>query len=174
MKDQRSKSSLHPEVHPYAPDNGPKATCKSNASVIVLRNVALIVQSNTRLRLSSSSSLSGAIGTLDSGFSSWGIGIIVGLVWAVNCDLNSNFTALNLLSIHLLNGLLLLLLLRKSDETEATALAGFVAGLELLDHETGNWAKGDLSGGWLICSEKFLELLLREIVWQVCDHNLSL
>jgi hypothetical protein len=46
--------------------------------------------------------------------------------------------------------------------------------LELLDHETGNRAKGNLGRGWLIGSEEFLELLLREIVREVGNHDLVL
>ena len=96
----------------------------------------------------------GSLGTL----SGRGIGIFIGLVWAVNSDLDSDLATLNFLSIHLIDSLLLLFLRGKSDETEATALAGLVAGLELLDHEARNRTKGDLGRGWLICGKEFLEL----------------
>jgi len=124
--------------------------------------------------------------------SSWGVGFLVGLVWAVDGDLDSDLTTLDLLAVHLRDSLLLLLLGCESDEAEATTLAGLVASLELLDHEAGNWAKGDLGGSWLVGSEEFLELshvlakfrgrpgtmcsylLLGEIVWQVGNHDLVL
>ena len=80
------------------------------------------------------------------------------LAGAVDSDLDSNCTALNFLLVHLSDGLLLLFLGAESDETEATAFAGFVAGLKLLDHEAGDGAKGDLGGGGLVGSEELLEL----------------
>lgn len=123
-----------------------------------LWNVAPLNRTKFYTCLSSSGSLSGAVGTLGGSLGSWSIGIIVGLVWAVDGDLDGDLTTLDLLSVHLSNGLLLHLLRGKSNETESTSLAGFVAGLELLDHEAGDGAKGDLGGGWLISSEEFLEL----------------
>jgi len=102
-------------------------------------------------------SLGGTVGGLST-LSGRGVGIFIGLVGAVNSNLDSDLTALNLLSVHLSNGLLLLLFGGKSDETEATALAGFVAGLELLYHKAGNGTEGDLGRGWLICGKEFLEL----------------
>ena len=106
-------------------------------------------------RLSSSS---GTVGRLNSSFSSRCIDFLIGLVWAVNGDLDSDLTTLNLLSVHLVDSLLLLLLRGEGDETEATSLTGLVAGLELLDHETRDWAKGDLGRRWLVSSKEFLEL----------------
>jgi hypothetical protein len=102
--------------------------------------------------------LAGTVGLLSSSLGSGSVGILVGLVWAVDGDLDSDLTTLNLLAVHLSNSLQLLLLRGKSYETEPTTLAGLVAGLELLDHETRNWTKCDLGGGWLVSSEKLLEL----------------
>jgi hypothetical protein len=104
----------------------------------------------------SSDGLSGAIGELS--LSSWSVCFLISLVWAVDGDFDSDLTALDLLSVHFRDSLLLLLFGRESNETEATALTGFVTGLELLNHEARNWAKGDLGGGWFIASEEFLEL----------------
>jgi hypothetical protein len=80
------------------------------------------------------------------------------LARAVNGDLDGNFAAFNLLAIHVLDSLLLKGLGAQSDESKATALAGFVAGLELLDHEARNGAQGNLSRNRLVFLEKFLEL----------------
>jgi hypothetical protein len=120
----------------------------------------LIVQCNTwtNNHLCSGSLSDCAVGILSSSFSGWGVGIIIGLVWAVNGDLDSDLTTFNLLAIHLVDGLLLLFLGSKSNESESTTFARFVASLKLLDHETWDWSKGDLGGGWLISSEEFLEL----------------
>lgn len=136
-----------------------------------------------------SSDLSGAIG-LGSSVSSWNVGVLIGLVWAVNGDLDGDFTSLDLLGVHLVDSLLLHLLGGKSNEAETTSLAGFVAGLKLLDHETGDWSEGDLGRGWLVSSEELLKLrcvsaainlneyrtylFLRKIVWQIGNHNLVL
>jgi hypothetical protein len=114
-----------------------------------------IVQCNTDCL--NGDSLSGTVGSLST-LSRRGVGIFIGLVGAVNSDLDSDLTALDLLSIHLSDGLLLLFLRGKGNETEATALAGFVASLELLNHETRDRAKCDLGRGWLISSKEFLEL----------------
>jgi hypothetical protein len=54
--------------------------------------------------------------------------------------------------------LLLQLLRGQRDEAEATALAGLAASLELLDHEAGDGAKGDLGGQGLVGFEQLLEL----------------
>ena len=86
------------------------------------------------------------------------VGFLIGLVRAVDGDLDSNLTTLNLLSVHLLNSLVLLFLGAKGDETEATALTALVAGLELLDHETRNGAQGDLGRDRVEASEDVLEL----------------
>ena len=129
------------------------------AAVYCLWNVAPRNRTKYYICLSSSSgSLSGAVGALGGSLGSWSICILIGLVWAVDGDLDSDLTALDLLGVHLSDGLLLHLLRGQSDETESTSLAGFVAGLKLLDHEAGDWAQGDLGGGWLISSEEFLEL----------------
>lgn len=125
---------------------------------IVCWNVALLNRTVWYSCLSNGGRLSGAVGALGGSLGSWRIGIFVGLVRAVDSNLDSDLTALDLLGVHLSNGLLLHLLRGKSHEAEATSLAGFVAGLELLDHEAGDGAEGNLGGGWLVGSEEFLEL----------------
>lgn len=84
-------------------------------------------------------------------------GVIL-LAGAVDGNLDSDLTTLNLLGVHLLDGLLLLLLGAEGDETEATALTALVASLELLDHETRNGTQGDLGGDGLVGVEELLEL----------------
>lgn len=80
------------------------------------------------------------------------------LAGAINGDLNSNLAAFHLLAIHLTNSLLLQLLRSKRYEAKTAALAGFVASLELLHHVASDGAKGDLSSGWVVGREEFLEL----------------
>jgi len=77
------------------------------------------------------------------------VGSIILLTGGVDRDLNGDLTALNFLAVHLGASLLLELLRAEGNETETTALAGLTAGLELLDHEAGDGAEGDLglSGG---------------------------
>jgi len=94
-------------------------------------------------------SLDGRVFRLVSGWS----GLLVGFVRTVNGDLDSDLTILDLLSVHLQDGLLLLLLICKSDKAEATSLAGLVTSLELLDHEAWDWAKGDLGRDRLVGSK---------------------
>jgi hypothetical protein len=142
-------------VHPLRRNNGPKVT-QSSASDIVCEVQHLILQSNTQPRLSSS--LSGTIGGLSGSLSSCSVSVLIGLVWAVDGDFDGDLTALDLLSVHFIHSLLLLFLGGKSNEAEATTLAGLIASLKLLDHETRDWSKGDLGRGWLIGSEEFLEL----------------
>jgi hypothetical protein len=84
--------------------------------------------------------------------------LLIGLVRAVNGNLDGNLTALNLLSVHLSNSLLLELLGSQSDETETTTLAGLTTSLKLLDHESGNRSKSDLGGRGLISLEKLNKL----------------
>lgn len=84
-------------------------------------------------------------------------GVIL-LAGAVDGDLDSDLTTLNLLGVHLLDGLLLLLLGAEGDETEATALTALVASLELLDHETRNGTQGDLGRDGLVGVEELFEL----------------
>lgn len=107
-------------------------------------------------RLSSSLGGSSAIGSLTLG--SWSISILIGLVWAIDGDLDGDLATLDLLSVHLRDSLLLQLLGGECNEAKSTTLAGLIASLELLDHEAGNRTKGDLGRGWLVGSEKFLEL----------------
>jgi hypothetical protein len=84
--------------------------------------------------------------------------VVILLAGGVDSDLDGDLTALNLLAVHLVASLLLELLGAESDETEATALAGLVAGLELLDHEAGDGAEGDLGGGGGVVLEDLKKL----------------
>lgn len=86
------------------------------------------------------------------------VSLLVGLVGAVNGDLDSDLTTLNLLAVHLIDSLLLQLLGSQRDETETTSLAGLTTGLELLDHEAGDGAESNLGGRRLVGGEKLLEL----------------
>ena len=86
------------------------------------------------------------------------LGGVILFAGAVDGDLDSDLATLNLLAVHLLDGLLLLLLRAESDETETTALTALVASLELLDHETRNGTQGDLGGDRLVGVEELLEL----------------
>jgi hypothetical protein len=87
------------------------------------------------------------------------VGLLIGLVRAVDGDLDSDLTTLDLLSVHLLNSLLLKLLRGESNETEATSLASLATSLEFLDHEAGNGAEGDLGRGGLVVLEELKELV---------------
>jgi hypothetical protein len=117
--------------------------------------------------------------------------VVILLAGRVDRDLNGNLTALDLLAVHLVASLLLELLRAEGDESEATALAGLTASLQLLDHEAGDGAEGDLglSGGVVL--EDFKELeesvsddsadcvyvtypILLQVVRQVGDHDLGL
>ena len=111
---------------------------------------------------------------------------------AIDGNLDSDLTAVDLLAIHLTNCLLLELLRSKGYETEATSLAGLVAGLEFLYHVASDGTKSDLGGGRVVSSEEFLELvgcqsclyemsraclaylLLTEVIGEVGDHDLVL
>jgi len=125
----------------------------------------------------------GAGRTLSSGWLAVGLWNITleGIIWvlvllarAVDCDLNSNLAAFDLLAVHIGAGLLLHLLGCKSDKAKTTALARLVACLELADHELWNWAKGDLGRGWVVVCKQLKKLLLAEVVWEVGDHDLGL
>jgi hypothetical protein len=119
-----------------------------------------------------------------------GRGVVL-LAGRVNRDLNGDLTALNFLAVHLVAGLLLELLGAEGHEAEATALAGLTASLELLDHEAGDGAEGDLGLGGGVVLEDLEELqiistqsrnisscrtypVLLEVVRQVGDHDLGL
>lgn len=86
------------------------------------------------------------------------LGVNVFLAWAIDGDLDGDLAAINFLAVHLGDGLLLQFLGGKRDETEATALAGFVACLKFSDHKARDGTESDLGGGRLVCGEKFLEL----------------
>lgn len=105
---------------------------------------------------------SGSLGRVSSRSVSWFISLalwdFVFLSGAVDSDLDSDLTTIDILTVHLLDGLHLEGLRSKGDETEATALAGFTTGLELLDHEVGDGAEGDLRGNWLVGSKELLQL----------------
>lgn len=77
---------------------------------------------------------------------------------AVDGDLDSDLTTFDFLPIHLLDGLLLQFLRSQRHETETTALAGLVPGLQLLNHEARDRAQSDLGRNGLVVLEDFLEL----------------
>lgn len=83
---------------------------------------------------------------------------VVFLAGAVNGDLDRNGAAVNLLAVHLADSLGLELLRGQVHETEAASLAALVAGLKLLNHETGDGAESDLGGNGLEVLEDLLEL----------------
>ena len=122
-----------------------------------------------------------------------GLEIIVSLVRAVDGNLDRDLAALDLLSVHLRDSLLLQLLRGQRDEAEAAALAGLAASLELLDHKPRNGPQGDLGRQGLIGVEQLLELrrvsvivtaeqrgegltdlLLGQVIREVSDHDLGL
>ena len=84
--------------------------------------------------------------------------LLVGLIRAVDSNLDGNLTTLNLLSVHLSNSLLLELLGSKSDKSEATTLTGLTTSLKLLDHESRDRTKSDLGRRGLISLEKLNKL----------------
>lgn len=100
----------------------------------------------------------GRLGRSGSGVLGGSLGGIIFLSGRVNRDLNGDLTALDLLAIHLVASLLLELLRAQGDETETTALARLTASLELLDHEAGDRAKGDLGLGGGVVLEDLEEL----------------
>lgn len=112
-------------------------------------------------KLSSSLDSSGGLAGLSGGVLlaiGLGLDMVVLLTGGIDGDLNGNLATLNLLAVHLGAGLLLKLLGAQSNETEATALARLVAGLELLHHESRNGAEGDLGRGRLVVLEDLHEL----------------
>jgi hypothetical protein len=104
-----------------------------------------------------SSSDSGSLGGLLSGLG--GSSLVVLLAGRVDRDLNGDLTAFDLLAVHLVASLLLELLGAEGDETETTALAGLTASLQLLDHEAGDGAEGDLGLSGRVVLEDLKELV---------------
>ena len=84
--------------------------------------------------------------------------VIVRLVGAVDGNLDGDLTTLDLLAVHLIDGLLLHLLAGQGDEAKTTSLASLTTGLQLLDHEARDGAKGDLGRRGLVSLKEFLEL----------------
>jgi hypothetical protein len=84
---------------------------------------------------------------------------LVGLVRAVNSNLDGDLTAFNLLSVHLADSLLLEFLRSQSHKAKATALASLATSLKLLDHESGDGSESNLGGRRLIGLEKLNKLL---------------
>jgi hypothetical protein len=99
---------------------------------------------------------------------------LIGLVRAVNSNLDGDLTALNLLSVHLVNSLLLEFLGSQSNKAKATALASLATSLKLLDHESGDGSESNLGGRRLISLEKLNKLILSQVVRQVGNHDLGL
>ena len=87
------------------------------------------------------------------------VGSVVLLTGGVDRDLNCDLTTLDFLAVHLGASLLLELLRAEGNETETTALAGLTAGLELLDHEAGDGAEGDLGLGGGVVLEDLKKLI---------------
>ena len=108
--------------------------------------------------LDAARALGGARGVSLGGTLGGRVGVLVLLARAVNGNLDSDLTALDLLAVHIGTGLLLHLLGGKSNKTEAAALARLVAGLELTDHELGNRTESNLGGGRLVLGEDLEEL----------------
>ena len=104
---------------------------------------------------SSSVLLSGSVGLLV--LISGGVDVVL-LAGAVDGDLDSNGATVNVLAVHLADGLGLEFLRGEVDETETAGLAALVTGLELLDHEAGNGTKSDLGGDGGVVGEDLLEL----------------
>lgn len=84
---------------------------------------------------------------------------VVLLARAVNGDLDGDGATVDLLAVHLVDGLGLELLRGHGHESKATGLAALVAGLELLDHETGNGTESHLGRNGGVLGEDFLELM---------------
>jgi hypothetical protein len=103
-----------------------------------------------------------------------GIGLLVGLVGAVDGHLDGDLTSLNLLSVHLVDSLLLQLLGSQGNESETSALAGLTAGLKLLNHESGDGSESNLGRRGLVDLEELQKLLLGQVVGQVGNHDLGL
>ena len=136
-----------------------------------MSDVALSNWGHLSSSLSSRRGLSGLLGGLSGGWGGLGGGggsvvgggslrSVVLLAGGVNRDLNGDLTALNLLAVHLVASLLLELLGAEGNETETTALARLTASLELLDHEAGDGAEGDLGLGGGVVLEDLEELQL--------------
>ena len=102
------------------------------------------------------------------------VGVLVLLAGGVDCDLNSNLTACDLLAVHVGASLLLQLLASKGDEAIATALAGLVACLELADHELWDGTESNLGGRGLVIRKELEKLLLTQVEGEVGDHDLGL
>lgn len=83
---------------------------------------------------------------------------VVLLAGAVDGDLDGDGATVDLLAVHLVDGLGLELLRGQGDKAEAAGLAALVAGLELLDHESGNGAESDLGRDGRVVDEDLLEL----------------
>ena len=88
----------------------------------------------------------------------WGIWVLILLAWTVNRDLNGDLATLDLLAVHVVACLLLQLFTSECNEAEATALAWLVAGLELANHELGDWAESNLCGSWRVVGEDLEQL----------------
>lgn len=100
-----------------------------------------------------------------------GIDVVVLLAGRIDRDLNGDLAALNLLAVHLVASLLLELLGTESNETETTALAGLTASLQLLDHEAGDGAEGDLGLGGGVVLEDLKELGVVRISQKIDDQQ---
>jgi hypothetical protein len=130
---------------------------------VVVRVVERASSSGRNLSGSRSGGLGGLLGGIGGGCVGGGglalaLHVVVLLAGRVNRDLNGDLTALDLLSVHLVASLLLEFLRAEGNETETTALARLTASLELLDHEAGNRAEGNLGLGGGVVLEDLEEL----------------
>lgn len=96
--------------------------------------------------------------------------LFVGFIGAIDSNLDGDLTPVDLLAVHLRNGLLLQLFRRKSNKPKSTALAGLAAGLEFFDHESGNGAKCNFGGGRLVSLEEIFKLLNRISVFPKMEY----
>ena len=100
----------------------------------------------------------GTVGTVGAILGILGVLGAILLAWAIDGDLDCDFSTLDLLAIHLGDSLLLQLLRLEGDETEASTFSWLISGLELLDHESWNRSEGNLGRDRLVLVEEFLEL----------------
>lgn len=95
---------------------------------------------------------------LSEGCSAGSLGIDIFLTRAVDGYLDSDFTTLDCLSVHLIHRLLLELFRAQGNESESTTFTGLAASLELGDHEARDRSEGNLGSSWAVGREEFLKL----------------
>lgn len=143
---------------------------------VVVRVVGRASSSRSNLSGGNGGGLGGLLGLRGGGSVGGGslalaVNVVVLLAGRVNRDLNGDLAALDLLAVHLGASLLLELLRAECDETEATALAGLATSLELLDHEAGDGAEGDLGLGGGVVLEDFKKLDMVSVLHDTDEWN---